>query len=184
MSVNPMHRVTLRPVEINTDVHDLYRWLGDADVNRWYREGEHTLEGYRQRFAPEATTHKFIIEIDAIPAGYLQAYRLSDEPEYATQLGLDHDAVSIDLFLGEPNFRGAGWGSVVLRAALQRIVFGEMAAEWACINPDPDNVRAVKSYEKAGFHGDRIVWVQDDAPENTGFEQIMLLSREQFLRTI
>ena len=34
MSVNPMHRVTLRPVEINTDVHDLYRWLGDADVNR------------------------------------------------------------------------------------------------------------------------------------------------------
>lgn len=183
MAVNLMHRVTLRPVEINTDVHHLYRWLDDADVNRWYREGEHTLAGYRQRFAPEATTHKFIIEIDSEPAGYLQAYRLSDEPEYATQLGLGHDAVSIDLFIGEPTFRGAGWGSVVLRAALERIVFGHMAAEWACINPDPDNLRAVRSYEKAGFRGDRIVWVQDDAPENTGFERIMLLSRKQFLGT-
>ena len=183
MSSERMHRVTLRPVEIESDVHLLYRWLGDADVNRWYREGEHTIENYRLRFAPEPTTRKFIIEIDAEPAGYLQAYRLSDEPAYATQLELGHDAVSIDLFLGEATFRGAGWGNVVLQAALEQIVFGEMAAEWACINPDPENLRAVKSYEKAGFGGDRVVWVQDDAPENTGYERIMLLSRDEFRRT-
>lgn len=183
MTGNHMYRVTLRPVEVDPDAHLLYRWLGDADVNRWYREGEHTIEGYRQRFAPEPTTHKFIIEIDGEPAGYLQAYRLSDEPEYAAQLNLDHDAVSIDLFLGEAKFRGAGWGSVVLRAALERIVFGDMLARWACINPDPENLRAVRSYEKAGFRGDRVVWIQDDAPENTGYERIMLLSREAFQKT-
>lgn len=175
-----LQNVNLRPIDIERDVHHLYRWLGDADVNRWYSEGEHSLENYRERFAPEPTTRKFIVEIEDIPAGYLQAYRLSDESEYAAQLGLDHDAVSIDLFLGEPTYRGAGWGSVVLHAALERIVFGEMNADFACINPDPDNIRAVRSYEKAGFRGDRVVWVQDDAPENTGYERIMVLARDGF----
>lgn len=170
--------VRLRPVDVERDVHLLYRWLGDADVNRWYSEGEHSLENYRSKFAPEPTTRKYIIEIEGVPAGYLQAYRLSDEPEYAAQLGLEHDAVSIDLFLGER--RGEGWGSVVLRVALEQVVFGEMSAMYACINPDPENIRAVRSYQKAGFRGDRVVWVQDDAPENTGYERIMLLSRKGF----
>jgi aminoglycoside 6'-N-acetyltransferase len=174
-----LQQVRLRPVDIEQDVHHLFRWLGDADVNRWYSEGEHSLENYRRTFAPEPTTRKFIIEIEGVPAGYLQAYRLSDEPDYAAQLGLEHDAVSIDLFLGER--RGEGWGSVVLRKALEQVVFGEMNAGYACINPDPKNTRAVRSYEKAGFRGNRVVWVQDDAPENTGYERIMLLARDEFL---
>ncbi len=175
-----LQAVKLRPVDIERELHHLYRWLGDEDVNRWYSEGEHSLENYRQKFSPEPTTHKYIIEIEGVPAGYLQAYRLSDEPDYAVQLGLEHDAVSLDLFLGER--RGEGWGSVVLRKALEHVVFGEMDAAYACINPDPENIRAVRSYEKAGFRGDRVVWVQDDAPENTGYERIMVLSREDFYR--
>lgn len=170
--------VSLRPIDIGRDAPLIYTWLSDPDVYRWYREGEHSLESYRTHFAPEATTHKFIIEVEGQPIGYLQAYRLSDEPEYAAQLGLDHDAVSLDMFLGER--RGEGWGSAALRVALKEIVFGEMGAEFACINPDPENIRAVRSYEKVGFRGERVVYVQDDAPENTGYERIMLLGRQQF----
>lgn len=173
-------RIGFRAIDIDHDVHLMLEWLDDPEVNRWYQEGDHSLENYRQRFAPEATTHKFIILIDDHPVGYLQVYRLSDEPEYADQLGLDHDAVSIDLFIGDKDFRGKGWGSDVLRVALDRIVFGQMRADYACINPDPTNLRAVRSYERTGFRGDRVVWVQDEAPENTGHERIMLLSREVF----
>lgn len=173
-------RVRLRPVEIERDVSLLFEWLSDEDVNRWYNEGDHTLETYRQKFAPEPTTHKFVVEIDGASVGYLQAYLLSDEPEYASQLGLCSDAVSIDTFIGDAAFRGKGWGSVVLRAALNQIVFGELNADLACINPDPENLRAVRSYEKAGFRGDRVVWIQDDEPQNTGYERIMLLFRDDF----
>lgn len=179
MESSRLQRITFRPVEIETDLQLLHDWLGDPDVQRWYSEGEHSMQNYRRQFAPEPTTHKFIILIDDQPAGYLQAYRLSDEPEYAAQIGLEFDAVSIDLFIGEPGFRG-GWGSLVLRRALDQIVFGAMNADHACCNPDPENVRAVKAYQKAGFQGDRIVWIEDDAPQNRGYERIMIISREEF----
>ena len=175
-----MPRIHFRRIDIDADIHRIYAWLNHADVHRWYNEGEHSLQNYRQQFAPEATTHKFIILIDTNPVGYLQAYRLSDEPEYATQLALEHDAVSLDLFIGEADFRNSGWGSVVLQRALDLIVFGEMRADYACCNPDPENTRAIHAYQKAGFHGDRVVWIEDDAPENTGFERIMIISREEF----
>lgn len=179
MQQERIQRIDFRPVNIDADTPLLFAWLGDLDVRRWYDEGEHSLENYRRQFSPEATTHKFIILIDNHPVGYLQAYRVSDEPDYAAQLGLDHDAVSLDLFIGEPKYRG-GWGSVVLRKALKNIVFGALEAGYACCNPDPENTRAVRAYQKAGFHGDRVVWVEDDEPGNTGYERIMLISRDEF----
>lgn len=180
MENDRFRRVSFRPISIEKDVELIYAWLGDPDVSRWYSEGLHDLEHYRRTFAPEPTTHKFIMRIDEQPVGYLQAYRLANEPEYAAQLGLEHDAVSIDLFIGAAAYRGQGWGSVLLRVALQEIVFGQMGADYACINPDPENIRAVRSYEKAGFRGDRIVWINDDEPHNTGYERIMVMSREDF----
>ena len=175
-------QVSFRPVDVDTDLPLLFAWLGDEDVHQWYDEGEHSLENYRHRFASEPTTRKFIFAINGHPAGYLQTYWLHDEPAYQQQLGLEHDAVSIDMFIGAADFRNQGWGSSVLRAALGTIVFGEMGAEHACINPVPENIRAIKSYEKAGFVQDRIVYVRDSQPENTGHERIMLLSKADFDR--
>lgn len=180
MDTARLHRISFRDVNIDSDIHHLFRWLGDPEVQQWYSEGEHSLENYRRQFAPEPTTHKFIILIDAIPVGYLQAYRLSDEPEYAAQLGLDHDATGLDLLLGDQEFRGKGWGSLVLQRVLDQIVFGKMGSEYACCNPDPKNTRAVAAYQKAGFHGDRVVWIDDEAPQNQGYERIMIISKEEF----
>lgn len=173
-------RIEFRPIDIDRDVDSLLTWLSDDDVRRWYDEGEHALANYRQRFSPEETTHKFIFSIDGTAAGYLQAYRLADEPDYARQIELDPETVSIDMFIGDSSYRNRGWGCLVLRAALDRIVFGEMHANQACINPDPENIRAVKCYERAGFRGDRVVFVRDDEPGNTGNERIMVLTRNNF----
>lgn len=175
-----LQRISFREVSLDSDIHNLFAWLGDPDVQQWYSEGEHTLENYRHRFSPEPGIHKFIILIDAQPAGYLQAYRLVNEPEYFAQLGLEHDATSLDLMVGDAGFRGKGWGSLILHRALDEIVFGEMDSEYACCNPDPKNTRAVAAYQKAGFHGDRVVWIEDDAPENRGYERIMTVSRSEF----
>lgn len=178
---NREDRVDFRPIDIESDVHLMYAWLTDPDVAQWYDEGEHSVANYRRRFAPERTTHKFIIQIDGEAAGYLQAYRLTDEPEYQAQMGVYPDAGAIDLMLGPAHLRGKGWGPVVLVAAQRRIIFGELDCDLAMIAPDPANARAVRAYEKAGYAGDRTVWVEDDEPGNTGWERIMLQTREEFL---
>ena len=62
------------------------------------------------------------------------------------------------------------------KAFLDRILFGEMAASPAMIAPDPENTRADRCYEQVGFRAIRIVHVVDDEhPENTGDELVMLL---------
>lgn len=180
MDSERLQRIAFRDVNIDSDIHNLYAWLGDPDVQQWYSEGEHSLQNYAETFSPEPTTRKCIVLIDSHPVGYLQAYRLKDEPEYATQLGLEHDATSLDILLGNPDYRGKGWGSLVLHRALDEIVFGEMESLHACCNPDPENLRAVAAYQKAGFRGDRVVWVEDEEPHNRGFERIMLISRSEF----
>lgn len=174
-------RISFRPVEFGRDLSDLMRWLADPDVRRWYDEGDLTEENTRERFSLEPTTRKFIIEIDGQPVGYIQVYRLADEEEYRRQVDVAPEAVATDLFIGEATFRDRGWGTAVLRASLRRIVFGEMDAPLAMIAPDPENLRAVRSYEKAGFRPIRTVYVFDERPENTGHELVMLLDRESFL---
>lgn len=64
------------------------------------------------------------------------------------------------------------------KAFLDRILFGEMAVSPAVIAPDRANARAVQCCEKVGFRAIRIVHVVDDEhPENTGDELVMLLRR-------
>ncbi len=179
-----LERIAFRPVEIERDLPHLLRWLADLDVRRWYDEGELTEANIGARFAPEATTRKYIIEIDGQGVGYIQVYRLADEEEYRRQVDVPPEAVAMDLFIGEPEFRGKGWGTGVLRACLERLVFGEMEAPLAMIAPDPENARAVRSYEKAGFRPLKRVYVTDDDPGNTGWELLMLLEREEFERPL
>ena len=179
-SLSREERIAFRPVELQRDLPNLLRWLGDPDVRPWYDEGDLTEQNIGSRFAPEETTRKLIIEIDGEPAGYIQVYRLADEEEYRRQVDVSPDAVSMDLFIGKAALRGQGWGTEVLRACLRRIVFGEMDATLAMIAPDPENARAVRSYEKVGFHSIKTVYVVDEEPGNTGWELVMLLERDEF----
>lgn len=173
------NRVTFRDFDLPQALPDLLRWLGDPDVRPWYDEGELTAANIAERFAPRAGIHCYVIVIDDQPAGYIQTYRIGDEPEYQQQIDVDPDAVATDLFIGEAAYRNRGWGTVVLRVFLERIVFGEMGASLAMIAPDPKNLRAVRSYEKVGFRQAKTVYVEDEHPGNTGVELIMLMSRPE-----
>lgn len=159
---------------------NLLRWLADPDVRPWYDEGEVTPENLSERFAGEPAVRQYTIAIEGEPAGYIQVYRLDHSPEYQRQVDVDPEAVAMDLFIGDPARRNRGWGTEVIRACLDRVIFGEMDAKLAMIAPDPKNARAVRSYEKAGFRQVKTVYVEDELPGNTGYELIMLLPREEW----
>ncbi|HWV24763.1 MAG TPA: GNAT family N-acetyltransferase [Thermomicrobiales bacterium] len=173
-----MNRIEFAPFDIQDALPYLVQWLADPDVRRWYDAGEPTPENLSDKFAPDPAKSRYTIQIDGYPVGYIQLYRLRDYSEYQRQVGVDPDAVAIDLFIGDPAYRNRGWGANVLRACVDRIVFGQMNASLVMIAPDPANLRAVRSYGKAGFRSAKTVRVLDENPANAGEELVMLMTRE------
>ena len=176
--------ITFRPLA-GTDIPTLKRWLEDPDVAPWYEEDSTELGALRASYLPIITgaepTRGYIIRIDGRDAGYIQCYVIDDHPDYARQIAVDPGAVGIDLFLGEPWARDRGHGSLAIRELLREVVFGEMDADVAIIAPAPDNARAIRAYERAGFIWVKTVPIVDESPANTGDEYVMRLTRQAFL---
>jgi RimJ/RimL family protein N-acetyltransferase len=60
------------------------------------------------------------------------------------------------------------------RALLESEVFSRAGVEVAVISPNPDNKRAIRAYEKAGFRHLKTVWV----PVEKAAEYVMVRERE------
>jgi aminoglycoside 6'-N-acetyltransferase len=67
-----------------------------------------------------------------------------------------------------PSFMHKGCGSPVMKAFLRDYVFSERLffANLCAIGPEPDNISAIRMYEKTGFHWIKTVRVAfEDEPE-------------------
>lgn len=133
---------------------------------------------YAPVIAGDDPSRAFVILIEGIAAGYVQAVPIDAFPAYAAQLRLEAGAVGVDLYIGEAAFRGRGLGALTLRRFTEGVVFGALQAPLAVIGPDPANRRAVRCYEKAGFAWIKTVEVIDeDSPHNSGTEYLMICRR-------
>jgi aminoglycoside 6'-N-acetyltransferase len=132
------------------------RWLAMPHVTEWWGEPEAQF-GLVTGDLAEPAMEQFIVAIDGRPFAYLQCYDLTvwnggfGEQPFGTR--------GIDQFIGEPDMIGRGHGSAFIRAFID----GRLAAGMprAVTDPDPSNARAVRAYEKAGFHRDRMVDTPD-----------------------
>jgi aminoglycoside 6'-N-acetyltransferase len=178
-------RITFRSLT-DADIDEMARWLADPDVYAWYREGEPTVENLTRIYRPiiDGTDpiRGWIVQVSGTDAGFVQCSEIASDSEYAAQLDLPdpfHDgAVGIDLLLGEPRFRDGGWGPVVLRSFLGRIVFGELRSPAAVIAPELMNERAIHAYERAGFRYLKTVPIVDEDPDNTEDEYVTIVTDE------
>lgn len=178
-------RVTFRPLT-TPDVATLAAWLADPDVYAWYREGEPTVDNLTRRFAPiingTVDIRGWIVQINELDAGWVQCSEIDPTSDYARQLDLPEPyrsgAVGIDVLLGDAQFRNGGWGPVVLRAMLDKLVFSELGAPVAIIAPELMNERAIHAYERAGFRWLKTVPVVDQDPDSTPDEYCMIITDE------
>jgi aminoglycoside 6'-N-acetyltransferase len=95
-----------------------------------------------------------IVSLDEKPFAYAQDYAVDRWPQ-AHFAGLPQGSRAIDSFIGEPEMIGLGHGSAYLRLLAARLRAD--GAPVVAIDPEVDNLRARRAYEKAGFVGDRIV---------------------------
>lgn len=131
------------------DLPMLAAWLAEPHVAQWWGEGpEASLAEIRQAMDSD-DTEPLIVELDGRPIAYLQSYdpHLEDDHPYQDQ---PFGTLGIDISIGPPELLGKGHGPAIVRQ-FAGLLFEEGAPR-VIIDPHPDNLRAIRAYEKAGFH--------------------------------
>ena len=158
--------LAIRPLR---DVHDDYalmaRWHSDERVLEFYGGRDKPLdlkavyEKYGSRVRGEDAVVPRIIDFQGAPIGYIQYSQVLEGrtyhvPDLARLFG-------VDLFIGEPDHWGKGIGTRAL-SLLVDFLFQTEGAQKVVIDPYVTNLRAIRSYEKAGF-----VKVNPNPPKDT-----------------
>jgi aminoglycoside 6'-N-acetyltransferase len=149
------------------DLPMVRRWLAAPHVVEWWGEPDEQFELVRGDLLHPAMD-QFVVAMDDRPFGYLQCYDPAAWPVEAfgaQPLG----TCGIDQFIGELALIGCGHGSAFIRTYVDSLLAA--GAPRVLTDPDPNNHRAIRAYEKAGFRGEQVV----DTPEGPA----LLMMRHQ-----
>ena len=133
----------------------LRSWIELPHVQTWWGEPEVEIAMIRDMVEGRDSTRPYIVTVDGERVGYIQVWFIGhwqNEPWIAANpwLGeLPRDAIGVDITIGRADLLSKGIGS----RALRQFVDGLRAQghRFIIIDPDPENLRAVRAYEKAGF---------------------------------
>ena len=128
-------------------------WLRTPEVARWWGDPDRQAALLREDLS-EPRMAMEIVSLDGEPFAYAQNYDVHawPQPHFAHLPG---GSRAIDAFIGEPAMIGRGHGAAFLKMLALRLV--EQGAPVVAIDPDVDNWRARRAYEKAGFRVDAVV---------------------------
>jgi aminoglycoside 6'-N-acetyltransferase len=140
-------RYRFRPV-VQADLAVIGCWLAEPHVAEWWTDGPEKSLAEITEAMDSVSTEPLIVELASSPIGYLQSYdpHLEDDHPYADQ---PFGTLGIDISIGVPEMVGIGHGSAIVRQ-FTGMLFEEGALR-VVIDPHPDNGRAIRAYEKAGF---------------------------------
>src|SRR5687768_3671557 len=107
----------------------LHRWLNEPGVVRWWEGEDVSWEAVVREYGSTATdpTEHWIASVGGRDIGWIQCYSAIDDPEETEPWfahGVSRQAAGIDYLLAEPDDRGKGLGSTMIRAFVQDVVFG------------------------------------------------------------
>ncbi len=148
------HAITFRRVETG-DLPMLAGWMARPHWREWWGDPEEEIGFVRDMVEGRDTTEPYLVLLDGEPAGYIQAWFvghhqnadwIADHPWLAQ---LPSDAVGVDLSLADADRLSKGVGSATLTLFVDQL--RRRGFETIIIDPDPNNGRALRAYEKAGF---------------------------------
>ena len=121
------------------------RWLQTDEVRRWWADDDGFVD---LEDLEDPNIAFWIVSHDGRPFAYLQDYDPHAWAGHHFEF-LPPGSRGVDQFIGEPDMIGRGHGSAFIRAHVDRL-FAE-GAPAVGTDPSPDNARAIRAYEKAGF---------------------------------
>jgi aminoglycoside 6'-N-acetyltransferase len=181
--------VTLRPMT-RADFPALLGWLRAPHVEAWFPwvhpDAEPAAAAVEAEYGPcidgADPTELFVIEVDGRPAGFLQRYRISANPEWAAALEVAvdvADAVGIDYAIGDVELIGRGIGTVAI---------GQLMDDTFARFPDVDSVVVAmqqanraswRALEKVGFERRWAGLLESSDPSDAGPSYVYERTRDR-----
>ncbi|WP_228898051.1 AacA4 family aminoglycoside N(6')-acetyltransferase [Acidovorax sp. Leaf73] len=147
--------VTLR-LMTEADLEMLHEWLNRPHIVEWWggEDARPSLEEVQQHYRPSALAVEgvtpYIAMIGSEPIGYAQSYIAMGSGDGWWEEETDPGVRGIDQSLANPADLNQGLGTALVRALVSHL-FSDPAVTKVQTDPSPDNPRAIRCYEKAGF---------------------------------
>jgi RimJ/RimL family protein N-acetyltransferase len=145
------------------DLPLLHEWLNRPHVAKWW-EGATSLDYVEETHGADLDSNviwQYLACLDREPVGYVQLYRVvGADPDWWTD-ETDEGARGVDQFLANEAQLGLGLGSEMVRQFVARIFSRDATVTKVQTDPSPQNERAIRAYEKAGFRKVREVTTPD-----------------------
>jgi acetyl CoA:N6-hydroxylysine acetyl transferase len=143
---------SLRRIDPERDLDLVHSWMNDAEVARfwempWPREriASYLFEQHRS-----ADSAAYLGELDGIAMSYWVTYR-ADLAQLAEHYAAHPHDAGVHLLLGPADCRGRGLARGLLRAVSTWQLEADPLATRVVAEPDVDNVRSIRTFERAGF---------------------------------
>jgi aminoglycoside 6'-N-acetyltransferase len=139
------------------DLPMVRRWLETPHVGQWWHDPDEQFTLVSEDLDHPAMD-QFVVTADDRPFAYLQCY----DPTAWSDNGLGRHPLGtrgIDQFIGEPDMIDRGHGSALIRGFVDDLL--KKGTPRVVTDPDPENFRAIRAYEKAGFQKARLVNTPD-----------------------
>lgn len=133
----------------------LEEWLNQPHMQEWWGDPVHELNVIRDMIEGRDTTQPYIFYVDNRPAGYIQVWFVGDHQNaewlenHPWLAALPANAIGVDLSIGEADLLSCGIGSAALQKFTESL--RSEGYDTIVIDPDRNNIRAVRAYHKAGF---------------------------------
>lgn len=123
-------------------------WLARPHVAEWWVDANGPSEPIKREDFDEPDFRMWIVGYEGRPFAYMQDYDPHLYPGHHFE-DRPRPARGIDQIIGEEDMLGIGHGSAFIRQRVAEL-FDEGVAV-IVTDPSPDNPRAIRAYEKAGF---------------------------------
>lgn len=153
-----------KPVQ-TSDLPLIGSWMALPHWREWWGEPEIELGYIKDMLEGRDPTKPFLFLLDDEPVGYIQYWKIKDAkvPPWNVQspwvMDFDDDTIGVDLSIGPVNQLSKGLGTAALSSFVERL--GKEGFTKIIIDPDSENKRAIRAYEKSGFVPIRVAKEQD-----------------------
>lgn len=138
------------------DLPMLHDWLNRPHIVEWWggEDERPTLDEVYAHYLPRVLAQEqvtpYIALLGEVPIGYAQSYVALGAGDGWWEDETDPGVRGIDQSIADPALLGKGLGTQLVRALVDRL-FQDPAVTRIQTDPAPNNLRAIRCYQKAGF---------------------------------